>query len=63
MLFGVDPTWVGWIFIVDMSFSVLIHLFRAAQLQDYHRTPVESAFMAVTMVVYMVGFFTVGFVQ
>lgn len=61
-MFGVDLTWVGWIFVIDMVTSVPIHLYRAAQATDYRRTPVESAFMAVFVVLYLVGFFTVGFV-
>lgn len=63
MIFGVDPTWVGWIFIIDMMLSVPLHLFRATQVKDYRRSPGESAIMAVGMVLYLVGFFTVGFVE
>lgn len=60
-MFGVDLTWVGWIFIIDMMLSIPIHLYRASQVTHYTRTPGESAVMAVAVVLYLVGFFTVGF--
>lgn len=63
MIFGVDLTWLGWIFFIDMTLSVPIHLYRACQWDDYRRSPGESAVMAVVTVLYIVGFFTVGFVN
>lgn len=62
-MFGVDLTWVGWIFVIDMVTSIPIHLYRASQPTDYRRTPGESAVMAVFVLLYVVGFFTVGFVE
>lgn len=60
-MFGVDLTWVGWVFVIDMMLSVPIHLYRASLVDDYRRSPGESAVMAVFVVLYLVGFFTVGF--
>lgn len=62
-MFGVDLTWVGWIFVIDMITSIPIHLYRATQTHDYRRSPGESAVMAVFVLLYIVGFFTVGFVE
>lgn len=60
-MFGVDLTWLGWIFVIDMMLSVPIHLYRATQPYDYRRNPGDSAILAVFAVLYLVGFFTVGF--
>lgn len=57
-----DLTWLGWIFFIDMSLSVFIHLFRATN-GDYIRTAGDSAVLAVVCVLYVVGFLTIGFVH
>ena len=62
-MFGADLTWVGWIFVIDMMCSVIIHLYRAGDHVPLVREPGESAVMAVMTVLYLVGFFTVGFVN
>jgi hypothetical protein len=55
-----DLTWLGWIFVIDMSLSVVIHLFRGIS-GSYVRSGAESLGVALVTVLYLVGFFLVGF--
>lgn len=57
-----DLTWLGWVFAIDMGLSVLVWLFRAAN-GGYVKSDGECFWTAVVTGLYLLGFFTIGFVQ
>lgn len=58
-----ELTWAGWLFVVDMSLSVLVWLCYALTLTDRVKTAGESFWSAVACGLYLILFFTVGFTK
>ena len=58
-----ELTWLGWIFVIDLAFTAGFHILGGIAGIQQTRDATERMLVGFFAVLYLIGFFTIGFVK